>query len=69
MLDYFPDTSLNDLEVIVERYKSNLAWKKNIVINEEEWNHLQEIIRASLEDTEYVEYDTLVYSRYFKDYE
>ena len=69
LLDYFPDTSLNDLEQIVERYKSNLAWKNNITINRDEWDHIQEIIKASLEDTHYVEYNTLIYSNYFKDYE
>lgn len=69
LVDYFPDTSLTDMETIVSRYKAGNAWKENITINEEEWNHIQEIIDASGELKEYVSYDKLIYSNYFKDYE
>lgn len=69
VVDYFPDTSLSDMETIVSRYKNGEAWKKNITINEEEWNHIQEIIEASGELDKRVSYDKLIYSKYFKDYE
>ena len=69
VIDYFPNTSLNDMEVIVNRYKSGEAWKKNIKINEEEWNHIQEIIKASGELEKTVAYDKLIYTKYFDDYE
>jgi len=69
VVDYFPNTSLNDMEIIVNRYKSGDAWKKNIKINEEEWKHIQEIISASGELDTYVEYDKLIYTKYFDDYE
>lgn len=69
VVDYFPDTSLADMEVIVNRYKEGEAWKKNITINEEEWNHIQEIIEASGELDKKVSYDKLIYNKYFKDYE
>ena len=69
MLDYFPDTTLEDMIRIVDRYKNGEAWKKNITINEEEWKHIQDIIKASGELDEYVSYDKLIYSKYFKDYE
>ena len=69
MVDYFPDTSLDDMEIIVDRYKSGEAWKKNITINEDEWDHIQEIIDASGELDKYVEYDKLIYNKYFDDYE
>lgn len=69
MLDYFPDTTLEDMIKIVDRYKDGEAWKKNITINEEEWKHIQEIIEASGELSGYVSYDKLIYSKYFKDYE
>lgn len=69
MLDYFPDTTLEDMIKIVDRYKNGEAWKKNITINPEEWKHIQEIIKASGELDEYVSYDKLIYSKYFKDYE
>lgn len=69
MLDYFPDTTLSDMEVIVDRYKSGEAWKKNIKIEREEWDHIQEIIDASGELDKYVPYDELIYSEYFDMYE
>jgi len=57
------------MEIIVDRYKNGEAWKKNITINEEEWRHIQEIIKASGELDTYVEYDKLIYTKYFDDYE
>ena len=69
MLDYFPDTTLDDMIKLVNRYKSGEAWKKNIMINEEEWNHIQEIIEAAGELDKYAPYDKLIFNRYFKDYE
>ena len=69
MLDYFPSTTLEDMIKIVDRYKKGEAWKKNITINEEEWKHIQEIIKASGELEEYVPYDKLIYNKHFKDYE
>ena len=67
--EYFPDTSMNSMITIVNRYKDGEAWKKNIIINEEEWNHIQEIMEASLELDKYVEYDKLIFDEYFDDYE
>ena len=69
MLDYFPDTTLEDMTKIVERYKNGEAWKKNITINEDEWKHIQEIIESAGELDKYAPYDKLIYSKYFKDYE
>lgn len=69
VVDYFPDTSLADMETIINRYKDGDAWKKNITINEDEWKHIQEIVDASGELPEYVSYDKLIYNKYFKDYE
>ena len=69
MIDYFPNTSLEDMEIIVDRYKKGDAWKKNITICQDEWNHIQEIIKASGELDQYVPYDKLIYSKYFDNYE
>ena len=69
MIDYFPDTSLDDMIKIVDRYKNGEAWKKNITIKEDEWNHIQEIIESAGELDEYVPYDKLIFNKYFKDYE
>ena len=69
MLDYFPDTTLSDMEVIVDRYKKGEAWKKNITINRDEWQHIQEIIDAAGELDKYAPYDDLIYNKYFDKYE
>lgn len=66
---YFPDTSLSDMITIVDRYKEGEAWKKNISISKDEWNHIQEIMEASSELDKYVEYDKLIFDEYFDDYE
>lgn len=69
MIDFFPDTSMNDLVSIVKRYKTGNAWKDNVSINEEEFKHIQDIMIASNELDGYVDYDKLIYSEFFKDYE
>ena len=66
--EYFPDTSLSDMITIVSRYKEGEAWKKNITINEDEWNHIQEIMEASSELDKYIEYDKLIFDDYFENY-
>ena len=67
--EYFPDTSSSDMITIVNRYKEGEAWKKNITINKDEWNHIQEIMIASSELDSYVDYDKLIFDDYFEDYE
>mgnify|MGYP004631931989 FL=1 len=69
IIDFFPDTSMNDLIKIVKRYKDGNAWKENITINEEEFKHIQDIMKASNELDNYVEYDKLIFNEFFKDYE
>ena len=69
MLDYFPDTTLVDMEMIVDRYKKGEAWKHNITINEDEWMHIQEIIESAGELDKYAPYDSLIYTKYFDKYE
>lgn len=69
IIDFFPDTAMNDLIKIVKRYKDGNAWKENITINEEEFKHIQDIMKASNELDNYVEYDKLIFNEFFKDYE
>jgi len=69
IIDFFPDTSLNDLITIVDRYKEGNAWKENITINEEEWIHIQDIVMAAGELEEYAPFEDLIYTKYFNDYE
>lgn len=65
IIDYFPDTALNDLVTIVKEYKDGDAWKSNININEKEWKHIQDIIIASGELDSYAPYKDLIYTKYF----
>lgn len=66
ILDFFPDTSLNTLTEIVERYKSVDSWFKNTYINEEDFKLVQDImINANFLD-KYVPYSELVNNKYNK---
>ena len=44
IINYFPDTSLDDLTQIVERYKSIDSWYDTTYIEEENYKHVLEII-------------------------
>lgn len=41
---YFPDTNINDLESIIERYRKNDSWFKSTIIKEDDFYHVQEIM-------------------------
>ncbi len=69
VISFFPETSLKDMEIIINRYKTNGAWKENIKITEEEWLHIEEIIKSSGELKEYVPYKELIYTKFFDEYE
>ena len=69
VISFFPETSLSDMETIVNRYKTNGAWKENITIMEDEWLHIEEIMEASGELTNKVPYEKLIYKEFFNQYE
>ena len=69
LVEFFPDTNIDDLAVIIDEYKDGDAWKENITINEKEWNHIQDIIIEAKELDKKVSYDDLIYTKCFKDYE
>lgn len=69
LVEFFPDTSLEDTIKIVKRYKDGEAWKKNITINTDEWNHIQDIIIAAGQLNEKVDFNKLIYSKDFENYE
>ena len=66
LLPYFPDTSLNDLTKIVERYKNADSWYKTTYINEEDFNHIQTIVEKAGELTDRVSYNKLVDTSFSK---
>jgi len=66
VISFFPETSLSDMETIVNRYKTNGAWKENIKISEEEWIHLEKIIESAGALNKRVPYEKLIYTKFFK---
>lgn len=61
ILSFFPDTSLNDLTKVVERYKKQDTWPKTTEFVEDSFNHLQDIMISSRELKEKVPYKDLIY--------
>jgi NitT/TauT family transport system substrate-binding protein len=64
IIDYFPDTSQNNLTTIINRYKDGDAWRDNTSINEDEWKHIQEIVIEAGELDSYVPFEDLIYTKY-----
>lgn len=42
--DYFPDTKVKTIEMIVQKYKDIEAWKDKTTIEKDEFDHIQEIV-------------------------
>ena len=60
ILKQFPDTSLNEMESIVDNYKRYDSWLDNTIIEEDKYKNLEDImIRANLIN-EYVNFNDLV---------
>lgn len=66
IIDYFPDITINDLEKIVDRYKKSDSWYKTTYISEENFNHIQKIMKSAKELKNSVSYDKLVNTTYMK---
>ena len=62
ILNQFPDTSLNDLEVVVKRYRDIDAWPKTTTFTEDSFNHLQEIMIDYGAIEKKVDYNKLIYN-------
>ena len=63
IIDQFPDTSLDDLTKIVERYRSIDAWPDNTEFTEEEFDHLQDIMINAKELDSKVPFSDLMYEK------
>ena len=61
ILKQFPDTSLNDLENAVKRYRENDTWPETTKFSEESFNHLQDIMIDNGVLEEKVDYNKLMY--------
>lgn len=60
LVDYFPDTSLNDISTVVGRYRNIDAWYDTTNITEEGFNHMQDIVEFNGFLDKRVDYNTLV---------
>ena len=66
IIPQFPDTSINHLVKIVDRYKSADSWLKNPYIEERMFTNLEDIIIYSGELDNYVPYNELIVNAYKK---
>ena len=60
ILSQFPDTSLNDLTTIIERYKDSDAWLENSFISEKLLQNLEDLLIDNDLLKEYVPYNKLI---------
>lgn len=60
---FFPDTSLEDLTKVIDRYKSVDVWPKTTEFKEESFYHLQDIMMNANELKEKVSYEDLIYKK------
>lgn len=63
ILSFFPDTSLNDLTNVVERYKKQDTWPKTTDFTKESFDHLQKIMIANGAIDKTVDYNSLIYNK------
>ena len=57
---YFPDTDLDIMTTVVERYKSQGSFATDPILDEEEWTNLQNIMKEAGELPKEVDHKTLV---------
>ncbi|WP_462411243.1 ABC transporter substrate-binding protein [Neobacillus sp. Marseille-QA0830] len=61
---YFPDTDLEIMTTVVERYKSQGSFATDPILDEEEWNNLQNIMDEAGELPKKADYKTLVDTKF-----
>lgn len=62
IINQFPDTSLDDLEKVIARYREIEAWPTTTKFNEESFDHLQDIMLEYGAIDEKVSYSKLIYN-------
>lgn len=62
IIDQFPNTSLNDLEKVIARYRSIDAWPTTTQFSEESFDHLQDIMIDYGAIDSKVTYSKLIYN-------
>ena len=62
--DFFPGTEVEDLANAIQSYKDIDAWKDNPVLEEEDFNRLQEVMTMAGELEQNAPYDKIVNNKY-----
>ena len=57
---YFPDSSINDLEKMVQNYMDIDAWYDTTYIEKKDFEHIEEIVKNAKELDSFVDYNKLV---------
>jgi NitT/TauT family transport system substrate-binding protein len=57
---YFEDTDLDIIETVIERYKSQGSFATDPILDEDEWNNLQDIMDEAGELPKYINHEDLV---------
>jgi NitT/TauT family transport system substrate-binding protein len=60
ILPYFPDTDLEIIKTVVDRYNSQGSYATDPILDKEEWNNLQNIMKEAGELPKEVNHKTLV---------
>ena len=60
IINQFPDTSINDLISIIDRYKKYDSWLSNTFISKESFENLEDIMIKSKQLDKYISYEDLI---------
>ena len=60
ILPYFEDTDVEIIEMAIKRYKSQESFALNPILDEEEWQNLQDIMKEAGEIDSFIDHKTLV---------
>ncbi len=61
IVNFFPDTSLDDLTKVVDRYKKQDSWPTTTSFSKKSFDHLQEIMTSAGHLDKKVPYEDLIY--------
>lgn len=64
---YFEDTELDIIEMVIDRYKGQGSFATDPILDEEEWNNLQDIMDTAGELPKRVDHATLVNTKIAED--
>ena len=64
LVDYFPDASLNDIQVVIERYRNIDSWYKTTYISKDGYEHMQDIVEFNGFLENRVDYNIVVDNTY-----